>query len=101
MFGYPKFAEHKTRHKQFIDNLALRNKENKNNEPAAAFNLVQDLREWLLSHIALDDKSLRKFFTGKMSQVSSYIQELNTEGTLKIHGGEVDLYKEMKEKKLL
>lgn len=100
-FEYPKLARHKARHQQFIENLATRNQEAQKNDPSAAFNLVKDLREWLLSHIALEDKSLRRFFNGKMSQVSEYIQNLNNQGKLKLNGYEVNLYKEMKSAKLI
>lgn len=96
---YPGFPKHSEKHSYFISFLRKRNEECKRNDSAAPFNLVQDLKNWLFSHIALDDKSLKNFFQKDIITVHQLIKHLNAKGLLKVHNGQVALYQEFYKKK--
>ncbi|MCB1190638.1 MAG: hemerythrin family protein [Leptospiraceae bacterium] len=93
-FGYPRLTIHSEKHSKFTKFLKKRNEEYKKNDLSAAFNLVQNLKDWLYSHIALDDKSLRNFFHKDIIAVNQFVKQLNVKGMLKLHNGQVALYQE-------
>ncbi len=94
-FNYPELRNHGNEHKRFITMLQNRNQEHRQKKISAAPNLVQDLKNWLLTHIGVNDKKLRGFFTGKTKGVNEFMKEIYSKEILKIHSGQLELYKKV------
>lgn len=59
---YPKFAQHKQRHQEFIDAVTHVLSSFNSASLQTAFEFSTFLREWILSHIAHEDKEFQKHF---------------------------------------
>ncbi|MCB1190815.1 MAG: hemerythrin family protein [Leptospiraceae bacterium] len=94
-FNYPDLHNHGNEHKRFVTMLNNRNQEFRQKKISAAPNLVQDLKNWLLTHIGVNDKKLRGFFAGKMKGVNEFIKDIYSKEILKIHSGQFELYKKV------
>ncbi|TGL60837.1 bacteriohemerythrin [Leptospira sarikeiensis] len=55
--------------------------------------LIQDLKDWLVSHIAIEDKKLFYFFRSRLPEVNEYVRNLNREGRIHIWKDAVAIYK--------
>ncbi|PJZ24146.1 hemerythrin [Leptospira hartskeerlii] len=55
--------------------------------------LIQDLKDWLVSHIAIEDKKLFYFFRSRLPEVNEYVRNLNREGKIHIWKEAVMIYK--------
>lgn len=60
--NYPKYMEHKQRHQEFIDAIGTVLSNFSNVSLQTAFEFSSFLREWILSHIAHEDKEFQKYF---------------------------------------
>lgn len=94
-FDYPELSKHSNEHKRFTTILNARSQEHKQKKITAAPNLVQDLKNWLLTHIGVNDKKLRGFFGGKIPMVNEFIKDIYARDILKIHQGQLELYKKV------
>jgi hemerythrin-like metal-binding protein len=91
-FNYPGLANHVKQHNSFIDFIQLRNKQNKEGNKLAAHNLVVDLKEWLLSHIAVEDKQITSTLKEKHEEMLIYSRELMDDKLINIKKNQLDLY---------
>lgn len=92
-FRYTDFANHMAQHKRFIDFVQLRNEENKNGDLLVAAHLVQDLRNWLLSHIAFEDRKIGNAFKSRIRELSEFTKKMHQNGEVTITLEQKDLYK--------
>ncbi|GBF51753.1 hemerythrin-like metal-binding domain protein [Leptospira ryugenii] len=92
-FRYNDFANHMNQHKRFIDFVQLRNEENKMGGKQAAAHLVQDLRNWLLSHIAFEDKKIGISLQTRVRDLSEFTKKMHQNGEIQITGEQKNLYK--------
>ncbi|GHV68732.1 hemerythrin [Spirochaetia bacterium] len=76
--SYPQLAVHKRQHEEFVQKLVDEVKGFQNGEKLVPNNFVRFLRDWILSHIAMED-----------TQYARYIFGLKKSGTLdnKLHIG--------------
>jgi hemerythrin-like metal-binding protein len=92
-FRYTDFANHMAQHKRFIDFVQLRNDENKKGDRLVAAHLVQDLRNWLLSHIAFEDRKIGIAFQERLRELSDFTKKLHQNGEVTISNEQKNLYK--------
>ncbi len=92
-FRYVDFANHMSQHKRFIDFVQMRNEENKNGDKLAAAHLVQDLKNWLLSHIAFEDRKIGAAFQDRIRELSEFTKKLHQNGEVRISVEQKNLYK--------
>ncbi|PJZ70579.1 hemerythrin [Leptospira perolatii] len=84
---------HLKQHRGFdrlISELVLHGGEN---DFDAVSKLLQDLKEWLISHIAVEDKKLFYFFRYRLGEVNDYVRKLNQEGRIHIWKDAVHIYR--------
>jgi hemerythrin-like metal-binding protein len=91
-FNFPGFANHVHQHKQFVAFINERNAEHRAGNTKALNHLVQDLKEWLISHIAIEDKRIYFFLHKRMDEVSEYVRGLARDHQLIIRPGYLELY---------
>ncbi|EPG73575.1 hemerythrin-like metal-binding domain protein [Leptospira fainei serovar Hurstbridge str. BUT 6] len=65
----------------------------RNDDTDAISKLLQDLKEWLISHIAVEDKKLFYFFRSRLGEVNEYVRELNQQGKIHIWKDAVSIYR--------
>lgn len=92
-FRYTDTINHVNQHKRFIDFIKLRNDEFREGNPRAALHLVQDLRNWLLSHIAFEDKKIGISFRERVRELSEFTKKLHKRGEISILPAQKKLYK--------
>jgi hemerythrin len=71
---YPALAEHRTQHETFVKHVLESTKAFGTMPPLAAFEFVRFLRDWILSHILVNDKAYGKYISdlkakGKLGEV--------------------------------
>ena len=91
-FHYPGLHNHVKQHKNFIEFIQARNKENKEGNKLAAHNLVVNLKEWLLSHIAVEDKQIVSTMRENHEEILIYSRELMDDKMVNIKKSQLDLY---------
>jgi len=91
-FHYLGYSNHLKQHQGFLEFVQLRNKEYKQGNIKACANLVVDLKEWLLGHIAIEDKNMGVGLKDYVSDIVVYTRELIQSGELKIRKSQLDLY---------
>ncbi len=92
-FRFTDVVNHMNQHKRFIDFIKTRNDEFKLGNPRAGLHLVQDLRNWLLSHIALEDKKIGLAFESRVRELSEFTKKLHQTGEISISREQKNLYK--------
>ncbi|EQA45484.1 hemerythrin-like metal-binding domain protein [Leptospira broomii serovar Hurstbridge str. 5399] len=92
-FSFHNTNSHIKQHRDFngiINDLILRSR---NDDTDAISKLLQDLKEWLISHIAVEDKKLFYFFRSRLGEVNEYVRELNQQGKIHIWKDAVSIYR--------
>ncbi|MDZ4724732.1 MAG: bacteriohemerythrin [Leptospira sp.] len=92
-FRFNDFANHMSQHKRFIEFVQLRHEENRLGEHHVASHLIQDLKNWLLSHIAFEDKKIGIAFASKVRELSEFTKTLHQNGEVTISAEQKNLYK--------
>lgn len=92
-FRYTDTVNHSNQHKRFIEFIKLRNDEFKMGNPRAGLHLVQDLRNWLLSHIAFEDKKIGLAFRNRVRELSEFTKKMHKKGEVTILVEQKKLYK--------
>jgi len=64
-YNYPDSEYHKKAHKEFIKKLKYFRKNHNSFSPDAVKNLLENIKEWILNHIAENDKKLGLFIIDK------------------------------------
>lgn len=91
-FEYHGFTNHLKQHHGFMEFIQLRNKQHKQGDIKAAANLVVDLKEWLLGHIAIEDRNMAMALKDYNSDIILFTRELLQGGDLKVRKSQLDLY---------
>ncbi|MCB1160262.1 MAG: hypothetical protein KDK45_22355, partial [Leptospiraceae bacterium] len=91
-FNYPALDTHVSYHRKFTSFLGFRLKQKKEGIYSAIYGLVSDLKEWLISHIAIEDKKLLSFYKDKEEELSIFIKKMIQENKLQIENEHLRLY---------
>jgi hemerythrin len=59
--GYPELRHQQSEHAKFIRQLVEDAQSFSDSNPQSAFRFVRFLNDWLLSHIAIEDRQFREF----------------------------------------
>lgn len=94
-FHFPGYGAHLKQHQGFKDLVARRALEYRQGEAKAAIKLVQDLREWLLSHIAIEDHKIYIALRSHLPEVQKYVRELINSGEVTVRKKQVELYNQV------
>ncbi len=97
-YRYVDFITHSNQHKRFIDFVIQRKEESKTGNPEVAKLLVKDLKNWLLSHIAFEDKKIGLFLGKRTREISEFTKKMHEKGELIILPEHKTLYKEIMKK---
>ncbi len=93
VLGYEQSTSHKARHKKFEQFVQDRKKDFEGGNPRAAATLVNDLRQWLTNHIALEDKQFVAYYQKNQQKALEFSKEAIASGRAGIRQSQVDLYK--------
>ena len=86
---------HFHQHESFVNFIKQRKKENEAGDVMAAFHLAQDLKTWLLSHIAHEDKKMALFLKERMKDVNEFIRKIHHNGEITVESGQRNFYKKI------
>ncbi|TGN18892.1 bacteriohemerythrin [Leptospira idonii] len=92
-FRFVDVVSHMSQHKRFVEFVKLRYEEFKNGDSSAAQHLVQDLKNWLLSHIAFEDKKIGFSFQNRIREILEFTKKLHARGETEITPDQQALYK--------
>lgn len=91
-FHYYGYNTHYKQHQSFMEFVQLRYKQFKEGDIQAASNLTMDLKEWLLGHIAIEDKNMGAALRELHGDIIMYTRDIIKSGELKIKKSQLDLY---------
>lgn len=94
--GHPELEKHKVQHRKFITMLNHRNAQKKERMHTILFNLTMDLKEWLISHVAIDDKAISLTIKDHLDEISDYVEELKKNKRVIIKKKHIRLYAQIK-----
>lgn len=94
-FGYKQYQAHFKQHQAFIEMVQKRHSEALQGDGKAASHLVDDLKEWLVSHIAIEDRNIYVGLKDQISDVQIYVRDLINSGQLVVKKKQVDLYNQV------
>lgn len=94
-FRFAGLAGHLKQHQNFRDFVAKRANEFRQGDTQAAIKLVHDLREWLLSHIAIEDHKITIAFKTHLNDIQKFVRDLVTSGEVTIRKKQIDLYNQV------
>jgi len=94
-FRYTEILNHFHQHESFVNFIKQRKKENEAGDVMAAFHLAQDLKTWLLSHIAHEDKKMALFLKERMKDVNEFIRKIHHNGEIAVESGQRNFYKKI------
>ncbi|TGK06933.1 hemerythrin [Leptospira semungkisensis] len=92
-FNYLGEKNHIKQHERFNILIADLTDRTESGDLEAIAKLLQDLKEWLISHIAVEDKKLFYFFRSRLPEVNDYVRRLNKEEKIHIWKEAVMIYK--------
>ncbi|BDA77590.1 hypothetical protein LPTSP3_g05200 [Leptospira kobayashii] len=92
-FRFTDVISHMNQHKRFIEFVKLRYDQYKKGDPFAATHLVQDLKNWLLSHIAFEDKKIGLSLQHRIREILEFTKKLHSRGEVEISTDQQNLYK--------
>lgn len=94
-FRFTEIASHMRQHQGFREFVARRALEFRRGDTQAAIKLVHDLREWLLSHIAIEDHKITIALRSHLNEVQKYVRELINSGEITVRKKQIDLYNQV------
>ncbi len=94
-FRFPGLAPHLKQHQAFREFVARRALEFRQGDTQAAIKLVHDLREWLLSHIAIEDHKITLAFKNHLNDIQKFVRDLVNGGEVTIRKKQIDLYNQV------
>lgn len=94
-FKFNGLAAHLRQHQGFKEFVARRALEFRQGDTAAAIKLVHDLREWLLSHIAIEDRKIQIQLKSHLIDVQKFVRELINSGEITLRKKQIDLYNQV------
>jgi hemerythrin-like metal-binding protein len=94
-FKFNGLAAHLRQHQGFKEFVARRALEFRQGDTQAAIKLVHDLREWLLSHIAIEDRKIQIQLRSHLVDVQKFVRELINSGEITLRKKQIDLYNQV------
>ena len=95
-FHYPDANSHKKAHLKLLEVIGEREREAETGDLRSATYLAQDLKEWLLSHIAINDKYFLWFFREYRSDVAALTKQIIESRKVILTKGQINLYRMVK-----
>ncbi|MCB1191774.1 MAG: hemerythrin family protein [Leptospiraceae bacterium] len=83
---------HSFQHRQFLEFISLRNEQNKQGLYAAISNLVADFKEWIVSHIAIDDRILKYIAKKNSDELKEFLSTEISEGRVNVNPEHLRFY---------
>ncbi|MCR9141811.1 MAG: hemerythrin domain-containing protein [bacterium] len=94
-FNFPGLPGHIRQHESFVESVEDRIAEAKSGVPLALHNLVRDLKQWLVGHIAGEDRRIYYFLRRRPAEVNEFVRKLAARKQLKLRQGYLELYNEI------
>ncbi|MFO1524845.1 MAG: hemerythrin family protein [Turneriella sp.] len=94
-FKFAEISGHMRQHQGFREFVARRALEFRRGDTQAAIKLVHDLREWLLSHIAIEDHKITIALKNHLNDVQKFVRELINSGEITLRKKQIDLYNQV------
>lgn len=94
-FKFNGLPNHLRQHQAFKEFVARRALEFRQGDTQAAIKLVHDLREWLLSHIAIEDRKIEIQLRSHLVDVQKFVRELINSGEIVLRKKQIDLYNQV------
>lgn len=94
-FKFNGLPGHLRQHQAFKEFVARRALEFRQGDTQAAIKLVHDLREWLLSHIAIEDRKIQIQLRSHLVDVQKFVRELINSGEITLRKKQIDLYNQV------
>lgn len=94
-FKFSGLPGHLRQHQAFKEFVARRALEFRQGDTQAAIKLVHDLREWLLSHIAIEDRKIEIQLRSHLVDVQKFVRELINSGEIVLRKKQIDLYNQV------
>lgn len=94
-FKFPGLPGHLKQHQAFREFVARRAQEFRQGDVQAAMKLVNDLREWLLSHIAIEDHKINIALRNHLNDIQKFVRDLINTGEITIRKKQIDLYNQV------
>jgi len=94
-FKFTGLPNHLRQHQAFKEFVARRALEFRQGDTQAAIKLVHDLREWLLSHIAIEDRKIEIQLRSHLVDVQKFVRELINSGEIVLRKKQIDLYNQV------
>ncbi|MBI3394942.1 MAG: hemerythrin family protein [Spirochaetia bacterium] len=91
-FNYSKLTNHLKQHQGFTDFVNKRARDFQQGDTKAASGLVTDLKEWLVSHIAIEDRGIYMEYRNQLNDIQKYVREMINKGEIKVRKKHMDLY---------
>lgn len=92
VIGFETAAAHKQQHKFFEEFVAKRREEFQSGNQRDAMTLVNDLREWLTNHIALEDKAFVSYYQAHKEAALDFSKKRILSGEAGIRQNQISLY---------
>lgn len=93
LIGYDDKERHKRMHHYFESFVQKRQKEFAEGQQRSAITIVNDLKEWLTSHIALEDRELTAFYKAHKEEALAFSKERITSGAAGLRQNQLQLYR--------
>jgi hemerythrin-like metal-binding protein len=91
-FHYPKYSSHIKQHLWFVEKINQRREESLQGDTSATYNLIHDLKSWLLSHIAIEDRNIGIILKERLNDITLYVRELVEENKAVVSKNQLALY---------
>ena len=94
-FNFPGLPGHIRQHENFVESVSARIAEDKAGNTRALNHLVRDLKQWLIAHIAVEDRRIYYFLRQRLERVNEFVRKMAAEKKLNLRHGYLDLYNEI------
>lgn len=91
-FNYSRFTAHVKQHLNFVEIVTQRYEENLKGDISAIYNLIHDLKAWLFSHIAIEDRNIGLILRDRLNDIMFYVRELVNSRKVIISKSQLNLY---------
>lgn len=78
-FGYPELIKHSRDHRNFIESIHYRNLQKKDGVSSVYLGILNDLKHWLISHVAIEDKQMAIYLRDSVKTIEEFILEKSNE----------------------
>lgn len=94
-FNFTENTKHFKQHRNFIDIFNNRLQQKKDGFYIAHYGLVSDMKEWLISHVAIEDRMFSIYFKDKQDELKRYIEQLRQDDLLRINKQHSTFYQQV------